>query len=298
MGLNPITGGLLLGGVGSVGSALLGGKKKSSTQVPLQTPQEALARSKLLELADSGTLNDLRLGEDIGLPEGVFDLSGLERDAIGAFEDRFREGGPSSLFSAIDTTLEFLNDPTIDPAGTFAPFKDRLESEIRDRNDALKREAGVFGDLFSTNTVQRLGDVQNEGSQIIAERLAGLTNQALDRRLTAANQLGGLSSLLESIQRGRIGDLLGVGGLERELENARINQERQEILRRRGEDLGRIDALTSVLRSPTQFGVPSVDVAQSSPFQGVLDLVSRIGGDIVGGQIQKDIYKDIFSQPQ
>jgi len=300
LALDPIITGSLIAGGSSLLGGLLGGKSKSVTQVPLQTPEQAAARQALLDIFRTGRFgeegSELQLGEDLGLPSGFFDVSPEERLGIDATRERFLGGPPSSLTQAIESALSFLDDPTIDPAGTFEPFKTRVERELQDRSDELRRQAAFTGDLFSTSTVQGLGDVQARGQEVLSEQLANLTNQSLDRRLQAAGQTGSLASLLEAIETGRISDLLGVGGIERNLQNQQVGQQREDLLRQRAEGLSRVDALGSIVGSPTQFGIPSISVPQPSPFQGVLDFASQIGGNIVGNKLFMDQIKAL--QPQ
>ncbi len=173
----------------------------------------------------------------------------------------------------------------MDPSGQFAPFKARVERELTDRADAFKRTASFAGNLFSSDTIQNLGDVQSRGQDVLTEQLANLANRSLDRKVSAAGTATGVSGLIEQIQQGRIASAIGFGGVERNLQNQGIAAQRGEILRRRDEELSRINAATGVLSSSPQFGVRSLNIPQPSPFQGVLDLTARLGGDIIGNEL-------------
>lgn len=284
-----LLGGASLLGVGGTLGALLNGTKKTQTQVPLEPPEITAARKSLSDYANTGVFgtgdNQIVAGQDLGLPLGNYDINSTERSALSNLEQIINASLPSSLTSANDTLNNFLNDTSIDPAGQFAPFKTAVERELRDRTNELKRSAAFAGNLFSRDTIQNLGDVQARGQEQLTSALAELTNQALNRRLSAAQAAPGVAGAIDTLNSNRIRDALSLGGYERNLSNVGAEVQRNELLRQRDEQLGRINALQAVLGSTPQYGVPSIDYTEPSPFQNFLNIVAQIGGKAVGNAL-------------
>lgn len=275
----PVIGAVAGSAASGLINKLLEGGGSTVSQGPLQTSEQSAARQLLLKLANSGQFGDITLGEDIGLPSSNFSLSDMERTGINAIRDRFESGNPTQLTQTLNALSSFLEDPTIDPAGQFAPFKSRVERELQDRSDAFKRNAAITGNLFSTDLQRNMADIQREGQNTLSSELARLTDQAINRRFEAAQSAPTIVGLINELEKGRINDMITAGGIERSLSNQATAEQRSELLRRRDEELQRINALNSILGSNTQFGVPSITIPQTSPFQGVSDLTGQIIGN-------------------
>jgi len=166
----------------------------------------------------------------------------------------------------------------------FDPFKQQVERQVRDSNTALKRNAGFAGNLYSTNTIRSLGDIEARGNETLTAQLAALTNSALDRRLQAVPIAYAGGTAQEDITQGRIAAANQFGGLERALKNAGIEQGNAETLRRRNESLMPLDALKTVAGTPANFGVPSVETARQNPMLDLLTAVISAGGQYLGNR--------------
>jgi hypothetical protein len=268
-------------------------------------------------------------GADLGLSLGNFDITGVEQQGLTGIERLLSSAGDRNpLLGTTQAALEdIIGGVDFDPSGSFSGFQDRLDRELRERSSDLRREAGFTGNLFSTGTIERLGDVQARGTEAGAAELGRLETEARDRRLKAipialqqalvGNELE-LSRLLPGIESS-----FEFGGLERELSDTEAIREFNEGLRRRGEsqsdllrrrseegtdalrrrgevlsDVGRkrseqlsvLDLLRTVLGSNTPFGIPEITVPDQSPFQGAFDQAARIGGGLIGRGLEERFF--------
>ncbi|MBK8652176.1 MAG: hypothetical protein IPN23_10790 [Elusimicrobia bacterium] len=166
-------------GVGS-----LFGKKKTS-QVPLETAEQKLARQKLMGFAESGKFGDFQAGEAVPLGYGDYGVTGYEQQGLSNLQQLLSQDIPEQYRLGDDALQAYLaTDPT-DVSAQFDPFKQQTERQIADSNRALKRNAGFAGGLYSTNTIRQLGDIQARGNETLTSELARLTDSALNRRLQA-----------------------------------------------------------------------------------------------------------------
>lgn len=276
--------GLAISGAASALGGLLGNKKKSVSQVPLETVEQKEARKALETFGRTGRVGTVKAGENLGIEYG---LSDIEQSGLSSLQDLLNSALPSEL----EMTGGYLNDlfdtspDAID--AQFNPFKSRVQREIRDAQDELKRSASFGGNLYSTSTIQDLGDVGARGNELLTEKLVQLVNDKENRRLAAVPLAFQAAQLQEALPLQRIQASQQLGGLERLIQQ--IND--AELLRRRGEQFKQLDAYSTVAGTPSQFGVPSVSVAQESPLQGLLNYAGNLGGQIVGNQLFLDQLK-------
>lgn len=283
--LGSIASGLALGGGSALVSGLLGGDKEKVRQRPLRSPEQTEAQNLLLDFAKSGRFGDFQAGEPIGVPLGDFDPTGLEQAGLQRLGGLLQEGLPSTLGLAVDSLGQFLDTGQENIDRQFQPFQQRTERLIGEQEDALKRGAAFTGDLFSSDTIEQLGDVRSRGLESLTSELARLTDQARQRQLQAIPLAGNLAQLEEGLNLGRIGASQQFGGLERILSDQAIQAQLQEALRQRGELRAPISAAQTLATAQPAFGVPEVDIPVRSPFQNVLDLTAGIGGDIISNEL-------------
>lgn len=273
----------------TVGSSLLNNKKKSAKQVPMMPPQQSAALDELLKIGRSGVFNtganSIRFGEDIGLPQGNYNLSGMETDAIGRISSLLDAGESQGFTRGREALMGFLGDNDGFRESQFAPFEARADREIMEARDAAKRGASFAGNLYSTDTIRNLGDIEAKGAESKMQFLANLENEALNRRLQAIPQLLNLELAQDELENQRISNALNVGGFERTLDNARINEERQELLRRRGESMMPMNALQTVAGTGAPFGVPEVETYTESPYQDLLNMIAMFGGNLTASKM-------------
>ena len=285
MGGGAALGGMLGGPTGamiggSIGGSLFG-KKKKQEQVPLETPEQRAARQKLMGFANTGTFGNFTAGTEVPLGFGDYNMTGIEGQGQSALQGLLKQGLPSQYAVGDNALMDYLKTDPTDVAAQFNPFKTQVERQIKESNRALKRNAGAMGNLYSTDTVRNLGDIQERGNETLISELARLTDNALQRRLQTiplAYQSG------EAQQAARLNQIEAsqrFGGLTRELNDASIKARDAELLRRRQELQLPIEAAKTVAGQQAEFGVPSASV---SPYGDLLGIVAQIGGNYLSNQ--------------
>jgi len=262
---------------------LLGGKQ-TAQQGPLQTPEQLAARQQLLDFAQTGKFGDFQAGAEVPLQFGDFAATGLEQQGLSSLGKLLSEGIPEQFRLGTDALQDILATSPEQVEAQFSPFKAQVERQIKESDEALKRRAAFGQNLFSTDTIQQLGDIGARGNEALTAELGRLTSEDLNRRLAAvplafqageAQQGAGLQQIAASQQ---------FGGLTRQLNDAAIKARDAELLRRREELKLPITAASTVAGTPAQFGVESVS---QSPFQDLLGLVGKVSGQAVSDAIFK-----------
>lgn len=215
-------------GVGAVQS--LTGKEKNIQQNPLETPEQKAAREKLMGFADTGAIGGFTAGADLGLGQYDANMTGTEQ--------------------AGQTAIQGLLN--LDPSYT-DPLRAAMARSTGEANDALKRNAAFAGNLYSTKTIEGLGDVQARGNESMMAQLASLRLRGIDY----SQQYGGLA---------------------RDLNNAKIAAREQEILRRREELKMPLQTYSTIMGTPVNFGVQSIPYRQPSPYMDLLNLGAKVYG--------------------
>lgn len=271
-GLGVATGGL------SELPGLLGGSK-TTTQVPLMTPEQKAAQDKLMGFANTGTFGDFTAGAAVPLSYGDFSTTAPENMGLSSLQQLLQNGIPSQYALGDNALKDILGAGAGGIAAQFDPFRAQTERQIGQSNADLKRGAGFAGDLYSTGTIKGLGDIQARGNETLTSQLAGLTNEALNRKLSAIplayqSAMDQQSSALQNIDASQ-----KYGDLTRSLNDASIKARDAELLRRRQELQLPIDAAKTVSGEGAQFGVPSIT---TSPYQQLLGLAGQVGGTALG----------------
>lgn len=266
------------------------GKKKKS-QVPMEPAEVTEARRKLYRFADTGQFGDFKAGAEIPLGYGDYDATSYEQQGLSSLGQLLSSGIPEQFKLGDDAVRDLTATSPEQIEALFNPYKTQVQRQIGESNKALKRGAGFAGNLYSTSTIQGLGDIHARGNETLAGKLAELTNQQYDRALNAA-ELGYRSAgMQEDIMQNRIAASQQYGGLTRQLNDQRIKARDAELLRRRQELGLPIEAARSVLGSAPSYGIPSVE---ASPLNDLLGLVGQIGGNYLGNEISQRQYKRNF----
>lgn len=293
MPIDPITGAVVATALPAVAS--LFGKKKKQKQVPLETPEQRAARQALLGFSQTGRFGDFQAGAEIPLGYGDFNPTDIEQSGLSNLQNLLTSGIPDNFRLGDEALRDLLATSPEAIQSQFDPFKAQVERQIRDADTNLRRNAGFTGNLYSTNTIRGLGDIEARGQETLTSHLANLTNQALDRRLQAIPLAFQSARGQEDIRLGRIDASQRFGGLTRQLNDASIRSRDNELLRRRQELQLPIQAAQTVAGGPPPFGVPEV---QQSPYQDLLGLVGQIGGNYLGNQLSINKFMNSFPRNQ
>lgn len=265
-----------VGGFGNTISRAFKPKKTTQDQVPLETDEQRQARQKLAQYFNTGQFGDFRAGQDIGLQLGDFNPTQSETQGVGIVNDVLNT--VPDQYKLADSALQDLLQ--IGPAAIesqFSPFKDIVNRQTRESTDALKRSSAFARNLYSTNTVKKLGDVQARANETLASELARLTDNALNRRANA------IPLAYNAAQR-KLDDAFQYGSRIRDLNNERIQARDREILRRREELQLPINAAQSVMSSNVNFGVPSVTTSTPSTLMQLLQILGPTAASFAGAK--------------
>ena len=271
--------------------ASLFGKKKKTSQVPLETPEQRAARQALLGFSQTGQFGDFQAGSEVPLGYGDFGATGIEQTGLSNLQNLLQSGIPDQFRMGDQALQDLLQTSPQAIQSQFDPFKTQVERQIRDSNTALKRGAGFAGNLYSTNTIRGLGDIQARGNETLTAQLANLTNEALNRRLQAIPLAYQSGQAQEGINLGRINASQQYGDLTRQLNDASIKARDAELLRRRQELQLPIQAAQTVAGGAPPFGIPDI---KTSPFDDILGLAGQIGGNYLGNELFANQYKRNF----
>lgn len=263
-------------------TSLLGGmlgKKDKVSQEAMLTPEQKAMMAKLSGFAETGQFGDFKAGAEVPIQYMDARATGAEEQSLSALQNLLSTGIPEQYKLSSDMLKQYAS---ADPFGGYQTFSDMTDREIAKASAGVKRSAGFAGNLYSTDTVKKLGDVEGQGVSAKAAELARLTDRGMDRKLSAAQlalQAG------ESEQGARIGQIDAAqryGSVIRNLNNAAMAERNNELLRRRQELLLPIDAAKSVLGKGVEYGVPSVE---TSPYADLMNMVGQIGGTAIGAAI-------------
>lgn len=271
----------------AAGLSSLGGLDPVQTtqnQVPLETPEQRAARIKLNEFSNTGKFGNFTAGEEIPLGYGDYGVTAPEQQGLSSLQQLLASGTPEGYRLGDEALKSILDGSQANIDAQFNPFKDQVTRQTRDAVNAAKASAGYMGNLYSTDAIKRLGDVQARGNETLASQLASLTNEALNRRLQAVPLAYQSANGQEAIQQGRIAASQQYGGLTRNLNDAKIKARDAEILRRRQELMLPIDAAKSVAGTNANFGVPSVTTQTPSTLMQLLQLGIQGGSMLMGAR--------------
>jgi len=272
-------GGVAIGG-GAVVSSLIGANKKQA-QVPLETPEQRAARQKLMNFANTGTFGDFTAGAQVPLGYGDYNVTPIEQQGQTALQNMLNGGLPTQ-FAAGDAALaDYLKTNPTDVAAQFDPFSAQVDRQTNESQRALKRSTGALGNLYSTDTIRNLGDIQARANETKASQLASLTDNALNRRLQAIPLAYQSGEAQQAAQLSQIAASQNYGSLTRQLNDASIKARDAELLRRRNELQLPIQAATAVSGQQANFGVPSV---QTNPYGDLLNLAGQLGGQYLSNR--------------
>ncbi len=273
-----------------IGSLLGGGGKVK--QQPLETPEQAAARRKLMGFANTGKFGNFEAGAEVPLGYGDFGPTDIEGQGLSSLQGLLKSGIPDQFRMGDEALRDLLATSPQQIETQFQPIRDQVTRSIRDSNTTLKRNAGFAGNLYSTDTIRNLGDIEARGNETLTSSLAGLIDSNLNRRLQAIPLAYQSGEAQQNAILQQVGASQQYGGLTRQLNDASIKARDSELLRRRQELQLPIQAAQTVAGGPPQFGVP--EVSQASPFQGVLDLASQIGGQYLGNEMTMRQYQRYF----
>jgi hypothetical protein len=272
----------LLAAAGLLGGSVLGSlltKKKDTTvtQGPMETPEQAAARKKLLEL---GTSDPSYTGQMNSYTPTAAESAGQNK-----LLSVLNSGAPEAFGLGTSALKDLYSTNTFDPyseTGTFAGFKKNVLKEGADASSTLMRNAAVVGNLYGTNTIKDLGKVESNVTDQLSSKLADLystyTQNKINNIPTAIN--AGVAE--NNMNLGQVQAASQYGSLDRMLQDQQYQDAYNEFVRAQGVKTG---ALTAVSGQP-QYGVSSYTLpGDEGPWGRVLDSMSLMGGAQLGNYL-------------
>lgn len=290
MSLLSDIGGTVVGGpIGLLASKAFGGSGSSNvTQVPLEDPTQAAARNNLLKFSQTGTMGNYTAGTPYTGSLGDFGVTSLENAGLGQIGSRLT-AGPSALNTAgTSSLLDLLNTDKFNPlnqTGMVSGLTGAIDYNTKLATDAAKRDAGYTGNLYSTDAVRNLGNVEAQGANTKATTLANLYSQYMSQKLGAIPQAFAADQQNQTNQRANVDQAMTYGGLTRNLNTAEDQANYSEFQRQQQEKQGQVTAATNLAGSNVPYGVPSVSVPNNNPWTQVLSLLAQFGGKAAGAAI-------------
>ena len=214
------------------------------------------------------------------LTAGIIELETGGLAKLGEFVD---SETPSILGEGESTLSRMLN---IDPTAIESRFRE-LEvpgfERIQEERLANIREEFVGSGFMGTPRLESVARAETAFGQDLSSMLAGKFESAEDRALQALGITPAFSREIEEAPLRRAVAGIGLGGLERELEQAGIARELQEFIRTLPENSPLLPIILSAL------GISAFDTGvtpgQPSPFAGLAGGIGAGIGTAVGGPI-------------
>jgi hypothetical protein len=246
--------------LGILGNASSGTKKTDPVTVkqePLITDLEMDNLKKLAKYAQTGDLPsglDLNWGAGGKYP-GTFKLPSAGKaytDPLGSYDMTDPEAaGQKSLRNLISGGIpeimgigqeelkKLFNTDTYDPRKDelYKNFKKGILAETEEEKNAYKRDSAAFGNLYSTNTMNKLGEIEQAGRGLLADKITELTDKFVTNKLNAIPIALNAGQMEEDVNTGRISLSQMYGSLQRELEDAHAKDKLAEWTRTHGETL-------------------------------------------------------------
>lgn len=271
--------GMVTGGLSTLAGFLPGGGGETR-QEAMMTPEQKAAMAKLGNFAQTGTYGDFTAGAQVPLGYGDFNATGIENQGQSALQDLLKNGIPEQYRMGDEALAGFLKNDPASIKAQFDPFADQVNRQVSESNRALTRNAGFAGNLYSTDTIRKLGDVQARGNETLTAELARLTDSAAERRLRAVPLAYQSAEMQQGAKLQQISASQQYGALTRQLNDASIKARDAEILRRREELKMPIQAAQGLMGTNVNYGIPSVK--NQSPYADLLGMVGQVGGTALG----------------
>lgn len=263
-------------GASALGSLLNKGKSQTVTQQDLRTPEQFQALKDLLSYGEGDTTGyDGSLGNYTMSPAEQAGQTNLMKYITGANPDIFNTGVKS--LSDLLSTNKF--DPYSD-TGEYNGFAQATDLATKQGTDALKRSAAFGGNLFSKDTVNRAGNLQQQGQQQKSNKLAELYRQYVQDKIGAIPQALAAGTTQQNMDLSRISASQQFGALPRILQDQELKDKFNAFNQNQSAKVG---ALQTVATANPNLGIPSyTQPATGGPWSSVLNLIAQSGGAMLG----------------
>lgn len=263
-----IAGGIAAGG--SILSGLLGSKKVK------QPPEIKAAMQALTDFYRTGKLGDYTAGEAYGGEFGDFNPTDIEQQGLGRLSSLVSSGRPEIFDSGTTALNNLLTGDQFDPyspTGEFASFKTNVEKNLDEGARRIKRNAAFGKSLYSTRTIESLGDLEEEGQNQLTGKLASLYDTYAQRKIAGIPLAFQAATAQQGLDLAPIEASQTYGSLTRNLNTSRLSSTYNDFLRQRQEQGQRVNAAGAILGS----NVGPDSLSMPNAFSGVLNQVGSAG---------------------
>lgn len=277
-----------LSGASLVGGLLTNNGGSGSQSAPSLTPEQQRILGLIGKYGETGMLNGQNM--EYGGPLGNYDKSAMESAGQNRLMGLMGSAMPQ-LGGTYATGENALNqliggnyyDPMND-GGAFKGFKQSLMRELGESKARTKRDAAVGGNLYSTNTVNKIGDLEAQAMNSLTNKTGELYDTYIGRRINAIPQAinaglqrGQFEQGNEGLNMNRIGAAMQYGGLDRTLADSRAKDAYNNFLRNRESRIGALG--TALGTKATDTVVPTY---QQSPWQNMFNTGLNLGTNMMG----------------
>jgi hypothetical protein len=269
----------------SVAAQLLSKDGTNVNQEILETPEQRAARQRLSMFSQTGKYGDFTAGEKYSGSLGDFTPTEMELLSQSKLGGLLSSGMGSSFEMGDQALSDLLTTEKYNPlnqAGVYEPLRGRMERDTREASDAYKRQTAFGGNLYSSDTMRQLGDIQAKGAESLGTTMAGLYDNYVGRKVGAIPQAFNAAAQKESTEQSRIRMGSELGGLERILNTARDQAGYQEWQRARQESTMPIQTAQSLATTNPQYGVKDMSLPGTNGWDRILDLMAQFGGKALG----------------
>ena len=293
----PIVAASLITGGSAIAGGLLGKKKKKKiadaqtiTQEAMLTPEQEKMRSLLGNLATTGKMGDITLGEGYGGNLGNYNMTGLEEGGQSLMAKMLAGGNPEMFNLGTNELRNILSTDKYDPYGkdsVYSGFKKQVGREMQESQDTLKRNMSMRGGLSSGGMDRESGLLAERGNTALQSKLAELYQDFANRKTNAASTAINAGVSERGMQSNLVNQAMSVGSLDRLLKDQEAKDKIAEWTRARGEKLTQIDTASKLAYNPVQWGaksftLPAQYAGEESPWAGVLNQIVGAGANFMG----------------
>lgn len=265
-------------------------------------PAEKIAAlQKLLEFGQTGKMGNFTAGQQYGGALGNYSLTPTEMAATSALYSSLMSGTPqgiqsgdSALMSLYKNIPSYFDVSSLKPSldsGILSAYRDQADLQTKRGFDAIKRNAGFAGNLYSTDTIRNMGDYQAQSNADFNSKFSDLVYNLNNNYMNLAanakqNEYNATANLIpqffnsattnEGIQSSRIANAFNYGGLQRTVADSQAKDAYNAWLTSRGEYQTQLDAFRTLAGSSKD------GYLQNSKWSTLLNALASIGGRVAG----------------
>lgn len=281
------------------------GEEKEIKQEPMLTKEQKQAMTALRDFMNTGRIGPYQAGAAYGGDLGAYQPTETEQIGQNKLRGLLEGGLPQVFESGVGEINDLLSTTKYDPfdeKGVYSGFKTNVLRELGESQDRLSQRQATQGNLYSTDTAEQRGLLEERGQQALTNKLAQLYDQFAGRRLQAAGTAADLGMAEQGLMGDQINMASSIGALGRLLEDQQAKEAYADWQRRHQERAQTLNAAQTVFKKQVPYGVKSYSYTEPSPWGNLLDSGLELAGTAagyamggpVGGQIGGTISNNLL----